>query len=174
MLKLFAPNYYIENYKKLDLNKLKENNIKLLICDIDNTLVPHDQVDMDDDVIKFLDQVYRAGIETVLISNNTKERVEIFTQNHSVPTYAFARKPLKKTYKAMMTNYDYSPKEIAAFGDQLLTDILGGNRMGFYTILTKQLAPRDLSFTKINRLFEKLIYFLLRKSKLLTKGEYDE
>lgn len=174
MLNYFVPDYYIESYKLLNIEKLKENGIKLLICDIDNTLVPHDQQHMDEDAKAFLEKVIASGLEVVLVSNNTKERVDLFAKDHHISTYPFAKKPLKKTYRVMLQEYPYQPNQVAALGDQLLTDIFGGNRMGFYTILTNPLVKKDLSFTKINRFFEMIIFNLLKWTHKLEKGNYHD
>ena len=66
----------------------------------------------------------------------------------------------------------HTEDEIACLGDQLLTDILGANRMGFTSILVNSLAPFEPIPTRINRFFEKKILKRLKKKKLLVKGEY--
>ena len=59
-------------------------------------------------------------------------------------------------------------------GDQLLTDMLGANRMHFCTILTNPVAKRDLKCTKVNRVFEQMIFSLLEKRGKLKRGNYDD
>lgn len=70
MLKLFTPNYYIRKYTSLRPEFLKEKGIKLLVCDIDNTLVPHDVALPDEEAKSFLKKMQEAGIRVVFISNN--------------------------------------------------------------------------------------------------------
>ena len=65
-------------------------------------------------------------------------------------------------------------QECAVVGDQLLTDILGGNRMHMTTILTTPLVQRDITWTRLNRLVEQQLYRLLEKKKKLKRGVYDE
>lgn len=172
--KLFAPDYYIRTYRDLNLERLKQRNIKVLVCDIDNTLVAHDVKTADDDVKAFIQRVKDAGIKVVLVSNNVKERVDAFAKDLDVETYPFARKPLKGTYRKMLQDSGCAKQEIAVLGDQLLTDMLGANRMGFYTILSNPVAKKDLTCTKINRVFENMVYKLLKVQGKLIKGEYDE
>lgn len=174
MRKLFTPDYYIENFQSLDLNRLLERNIKVLVCDIDNTLVAHDEAEPSEAVKTFIQNVKAKGIQVVLVSNNVKERVERFAQELEVKTYPFARKPLKGTYLKMMKDANCAPAQIAVLGDQLLTDMLGANRVGFYTILTNPVAQKDLTCTKINRFFENMVFEVLRMQGKLHKGEYDE
>lgn len=174
MRKIFTPNLYIKSYQSLNIERLKQHKIKVLVCDIDNTLVAHDEAYPDENVKAFIKRVKAAGIQVVLVSNNVKERVETFAHELDVKTYPFAKKPLKGTYLKMMRDCGCKPKEIAVLGDQLLTDMLGANRVGFYTILTHPVAQKDLTCTKINRVVENFVFCLLNVQGKLKKGEFDE
>ncbi|MEG0528301.1 MAG: HAD hydrolase-like protein, partial [Longicatena sp.] len=88
--------------------------------------------------------------------------------------YPFAMKPLPKTYRRIIKDIKVSKQHIAVLGDQLMTDVLGANMMGLHTILTAQAVERDLSFTKVNRIAENIVFKLLKVTKKLTKGEFDE
>lgn len=174
MRKIFTPDYYIKSYKNLNIDRLRQQQIKVLVCDIDNTLVAHDEAYPDEHVKAFIQRVKDAGIQVVLVSNNVKERVETFAKELDVKTYPFAKKPLKITYLKMMKDCGCKSKEIAVLGDQLLTDMLGANRVGFYTILTHPVAQKDLTCTKINRVVENMVFGLLKAQGKLQKGEFDE
>lgn len=174
MRRLFAPHYYIENFQKLKIERLKQQGIKVLVCDIDNTLVAHDEALPSVAVKDFLELVKAQGIQVVLVSNNVKERVERFAKELDVKTYPFARKPLKGTYLKMMKECGCSANEIAVLGDQLLTDMLGANRVGFYTILTNPVAQKDLTCTKVNRIFENMVFRVLAAQGKLHRGKFDE
>ena len=137
-MKLFTPDYYVESYRALDLERLKRHGIRVLVCDIDNTLAAHDEPLPDAQAI------------------------------------AFARKPLKQTYRKMLRDLHYAPHQVAVLGDQLLTDMLGANRMHFYTILTKPLVSRDLNCTKVNRVFEQMVFRVLERQGKIKRGEYDD
>lgn len=174
MLRLFAPKKYIKNFTYVDVEALKKEGIKLIICDIDNTLVAHDEKHPNQDVHAFVRRVKESGLQMCLISNNHLDRVETFAKDLDLVTYAEARKPLKKTYKKIVKDYNLEPKQIASIGDQLLTDVLGGNRMGVYTILTIPLYQKDLLITKINRTLENFVFMLLNIFGYVKKGECDE
>ena len=81
-------------------------------------------------------------------------------------------KPLKKKYKKILRTYNFKDNEIACVGDQLLTDILGANRMGFTSILVNPISTNDFFFTKINRWFESKIMKKMGKRGVFTKGVY--
>lgn len=174
MKKLFIPDCYIRSYRELNIQRLCKLGIKLLVCDIDNTLVAHDVAVPDEDVKQFIKKGKDSGLQIVLVSNNVKERVETFAAELDVKTYPFAQKPLKKTYKKMMRDSGFAVHQIAVLGDQLLTDMLGANRLGFYTILTTPVAQKDLKCTKINRFFENMVFHVLALQGKLHRGEYDE
>ena len=71
-----------------------------------------------------------------------------------------------------MDKYDYKSTEIAAVGDQLLTDILGANKLDITSILVNPLTPHDYTITLINRIFERMMYSRLAKKDLFFRGKY--
>ena len=174
MKKLFTPDCYIRSFRDLNLKRLCCMGIQVLVCDIDNTLVAHDEALPNEAVKKFIKKAKAEGLRVVLVSNNVKERVDTFAQDLAVKTYPFAQKPLKKTYRKMMKDSGCKAQQIAVLGDQLLTDMLGANRVGFYTILTTPVAQKDLKCTKINRFFENMVFNVLALQGKLHRGEYDE
>ena len=59
---------------------------------------------------------------------------------------------------------------VAIIGDQIMTDINMGNRLGMKTILVDPLGEKDLKITFFNRLMEKIV---LKRIKV-KRGEYYE
>ena len=169
MLKLFTPDYYIHSFAALRPQYLKEHGIRLLVCDIDNTLVPHDVAVPDEKAVRFIRGMQEAGIRVVVISNKVEERVMTFSKGLDADCYPFAMKPLPKTYWKMLKEQGVEKQEVAVIGDQL-----GANLVGLHTVLTAPVVTRDLSFTKFNRFFESIVFQLLQKTGRLRKGEFDE
>lgn len=172
MLRLFTPNKYIKDFRYVDIDDLKKHGIKLVICDIDNTLVAHDEKHPNEEVKAFVKEM-QTHFAFCLISNNFNERVTTFAKDLHVPCYSMAKKPLKLTYQKIMREMGYPASQIASIGDQIMTDVLGGNRCHIYTILTHPLVVKDLASTKINRVFENMVFQRLAKKGILTKGEFD-
>lgn len=162
-MSILRPDRFVQHFSEVSAADLKKLNIDLYLCDIDNTLVAHDAKDANEAVKKYIQQIREAGIEVVLISNNYEERVATFAKPLELDFFAFAQKPLKKTYKKIIKKYPN--KKIACIGDQILTDVLGGNRMKFYTIKSKPLVEKDLPSTKINRFFERLLERFWKEKK---------
>ena len=73
-----------------------------------------------------------------------------------------------------MEKFKYKHTEVAAVGDQLLTDIYGANKLDITSILVNPLTDKDFSVTFINRIIEKIIYDRLDKKDLFMKGKYYE
>lgn len=174
MIGLFTPNEYRKDFTYIDIEKLKKLHKKLIICDIDNTLVAHDEKLPSLAAKSFVARVKAQGLDICLISNNHKERVEVFAKALSLRCYSFAKKPLSYTYRKILNDYQIDPSAVVAIGDQLLTDVLGAKRMRIYVILTHPLVERDLQSTKLNRKLEHRIYKHMEKKKILKKGVFDE
>jgi HAD superfamily (subfamily IIIA) phosphatase, TIGR01668 len=173
MISFFRPDYYIKTFEQLNPELLVQKGIRLLICDIDNTLVAHDDANPNEDVRHFVRKLKEKGIEFILISNNTIGRTKVFAEQLGVPAYGFAKKPLKWTYRKILNDYHCKASEVASLGDQLLTDVCGSKRMKLFTILTDPLYQRDGTHTKLNRKIENQLFRSLEARKYLIRGQYN-
>lgn len=174
-MSLFLPDYYVSSFEKIDLDKLKKQGIKLLCCDIDNTLVAYNDPDSNAKVKAFLQKVQDAGISVALLSNARKSRARRFSEDLGVEkVYALSFKPLQHNFKKVMQHFGVKPEETALLGDQLFTDMLGGHIAGVYTILTAPITQKDKWDTRINRFFEGFIYRHFEKTNQFHKGDFDD
>ena len=158
MLKVVKPCMILEHYQDFDAEKFAEMGYKVLLTDLDNTLVPYDVKVINDDVKAFIQKNAQAGIETIIFSNNNLERVSTFAKDSGVPFYARALKPLKRRYKVVLNEHPYPLNEVICMGDQLLTDVIGANRMHLYSIYVKPIIDRDGWQTKLNRKIERWLF----------------
>ena len=174
MFERFIPDIYVKSIYYINYDNLLKSGIKCLIFDLDNTLTPW-HVKVPTKRLKLLfDELKDKGFKVIIISNAPKHRVEPFKDFLMVDACAFSLKPRKDKYMKIMERFKYKSSEIAAIGDQLLTDIYGANRLDITSILVNPLTERDYSVTIINRMIEKLIYGSLEKKELFTRGEYFE
>jgi len=162
MNNLLIPKLYVDSIFEIDLQKLKEIGINNLIIDIDNTLVAWDKKTAPRSVIEWFDKIKEMGFNMCLVSNNTEDRVVKFTENIKIFAFHKARKPFKTTFLKAMSYMKSNPKNTAVIGDQIFTDVLGGNRIGLYTILVVPIESKEFWWTEIVRNFER---FILRKIK---------
>lgn len=150
------PSTSVESVFSIDYLKLKGMGYKAIIFDIDSTLVPHgdDTTNEIDQLFKYL---HKLGFKTLLLSNNSEERISTFNRNIKTLFIPMANKPHRANYlKAIrMLNVNYS--EVILVGDQLFTDIIGANLCGIKSILVKFLKhPEDIKIGK-KRQLERLI-----------------
>ena len=167
----FIPDIYQKSIYTIDYKKLKKNGIKCLLFDLDNTIAPYKTLEPDTKV-KELFANLSNDFKIIIISNSNKNRLRPFKEKLNVDTAYSSKKPFKFKYKKILEIYKFKINEIACIGDQLLTDILGANRMGFTSILVNRVAKYETIFTRFNRFFEKFILKKLEKEQILVSGEY--
>lgn len=165
---MLCPNEYRESVLDIDLDYLKEKGISLLLLDLDNTLVEWHKEDISPSVIHWFREAKEKGFNLCILSNNCKERVEKISQSLGVSFIHKAIKPSKRAFRKAMRIYESNPWQTAVIGDQIFTDVLGGNRLGIYTILVTPLATKDFWGTKlVSRKLEKVVLKNLSKKGLL-------
>lgn len=171
MLKLFLPNEFVKDVYEISPEKLKQRGVKGIITDLDNTLIEWDRPNATPKLIEWLTSMRDNDIKVTIISNNKEERVKLFSDPLQLPFIHRARKPLLTAFQRALRKMDVKPDEVVVIGDQLLTDILGGNRLKLYTILVVPVANSDGWSTRFNRVIEKRI---LNRLKRLGYIEWEE
>ena len=163
VLKNFLPNEHVKSVFEIQPDILKEQGIKGVITDLDNTLVAWDVKEATQEVIQWFNLMKEHDIKVTIISNNNEERVKVFSDPLETPFVSHAKKPLGHAFRAAAKAMDLNKEEIAVIGDQLLTDVLGGNRAGLHTILVVPIVQSDAKITRINRSIERRILNYFRK-----------
>lgn len=154
---IFYPDLYLENVKKITIELLKKNNIKGLILDIDNTLIDYDKKILEG-TEEWCSNLKKQGIKMCILSNTNKvQKVKKVAELLDLEYLYFAHKPNKAGFKKAQKLLNMNQENIAVVGDQIFTDVFGGNRMKMFTILTKPIDTRDILLTKIKRPFENIV-----------------
>ena len=155
---ILYPKGYFKKVSEISLEYLKQNNIKGLILDVDNTLIDYYR-NMTDDTINWLKELQKNGIQMCILSNsNKKEKVEEVSKKLNIDKYSyFAKKPLKMGFKKAKKMLGLDVKEIAVIGDQIFTDVIGSNRMKMHSILVEPIKEKDMIVTLIKRPIENAI-----------------
>jgi len=167
MLKKFLPNEFYHSVLDISPDHLKEMGIKGIITDLDNTLVEWDRPEATPVLTEWFKKMDDAGIKIAVVSNNNETRVGKFCDPLGIPFIPRARKPLSIAYKRAFKLLNLKADEVVMIGDQLLTDILGGNRQGIHTILVVPVASTDGLYTRFNRMIERKILASFRRKGLL-------
>lgn len=165
LLNLLIPRLQVTTIYDIDLDGLTASGIRGIITDLDNTLVGARDPQATPELIDWLENVRRRGFQVVIVSNNNLARVRTFASPLSIPFIHSARKPTNAAFSKALQLMHLKPEETCVIGDQMMTDVLGGNRMGLYTILVKPISPQDEGFfTKaVNRRLERAALFWMRK-----------
>ncbi len=169
----YVPDFYRQDIYDINYKKLKELGIKCLLFDLDNTIVPFNVRVLKAETKELFYQLKQLGFKPIIFSNSPKIRVKAFAKELNVDIYSGARKPSIKGFNKILQTYKFKENEVAIIGDQILTDVVGGNNVGITTILVEPLG-KDPIWTKINRLREKRILEKLRDNNLFKKGKFYE
>ncbi|MGN7468555.1 YqeG family HAD IIIA-type phosphatase [Brevibacillus sp. SAFN-007a] len=155
-LNKLMPNQFVESIHHIDIDQLKRNKIRAVITDLDNTLVEWDRPEATPEVIDWLARLHNAGIQVTVVSNNNRERVRRFCAPLDLGFICAARKPTNRAFLQAVRQMNVTIAETVVIGDQLFTDVLGGNRLGFHTILVVPVAQTDGFWTRFNRQMERV------------------
>jgi uncharacterized protein len=163
MLDRFYPGLIVDSIQDIDLEILMKKNIKGLILDIDNTLVPMHMKEADERAVQWIEKVRAAGFKTCIVSNASEKRVIKFNERLKVFAIHRASKPGTKSFLKAARLMDIKIHEAAVVGDQIFTDVYGGNKAGAFTILVQPIDKKEIAFIRFKRIFEKPVLRSYRK-----------
>lgn len=167
MLKKLCPDRQANSILELDLDELKKVGIRGVIFDLDNTLVEWKKEIIDPEVIMLIERFKSEGFKLCILSNALQYRVQSVANILDIPYVSRAVKPRKSPFRKALEIMGTLPEETAVVGDQLFTDILGGNRMELYTIWTPPLSTTEFLSTRAVRKLERLVIKRFRKRGIL-------
>lgn len=154
---LIYPNSYFKSVDKITTEFLKKNKIKALILDVDNTLIDYYK-NISIQVKQWVRNLKEDGIKLYILSNtNHKEKVEKVAKILDLPYQMFAKKPSKSGFLSVQNELKEKNENIGVVGDQIFTDIIGGNRCKMYTILVDPVTSKDYWYTAWKRPIENVI-----------------
>lgn len=155
MKKLLMPDYMFRKYDDITPDFLDSIGVRALIIDIDNTLAPYEQPEPDERLLEWVEVMQERGIKMTLMSNNDRERVELFNSSLGLPAYWKSGKPLRKNLDLAMRDMESRSDDTAVLGDQLLTDALAGKNIGLRAIIVPPIKDKTSAFFKFKRWIEK-------------------
>jgi len=156
MLERLYPDKHVKRVEDISYEELKNKNIKAILLDIDNTIINYER-EIKEPVVNWINKSKEFGIEICLLSNNTQKKVEAIANKLNVKCVHNSGKPAKKGYIRAIKLLNVKNTEIAAVGDQIFTDVYGGNRLNMHTILVEPIEIKDIWITKIKRPLENLV-----------------
>ncbi len=170
--KILVPDAYVKTVFDINYNKLKENKVKLICFDLDNTLDAPDKISnkKNKDIENLLNNL-KKDFDILIVSNNTiQNRVSSFANLYDLEYIEAMKKPFKKNYQNDKI-LSYKKEEVIFVGDKLVTDIIGANKLGYGSILVDPLFPNHKTwYTSIMDFSDKVFSFFTK----VKRGEYFE
>lgn len=154
---ILYPKLYFKSVTEITIEILKEHNIKGLILDVDNTIIDIDR-NMDEKVKEWVEGLKAQGIKFCIVSNTNKhDKVRDVSKILDIPYFYFCKKPSRQGFMKAKKIMNLSEENIAAVGDQIMTDVIGANRSKMFPILVEPISKKDILITRIKRPAEKII-----------------
>ncbi len=162
---LLKPNIKLNRITDITPDMLQKRNITALILDVDNTLSTHHGMKLCDGLGEWLQKMRDNKIKLLILSNSKKKRVEPFAKKINLDFISLGLKPLFTGYVRCLKRLGEKKKNVAIVGDQIFTDVLGGNFCGITTILLTPIKPETSLRFRIKRKLEKVVYRIYRIEK---------
>ncbi|MEG1537247.1 MAG: YqeG family HAD IIIA-type phosphatase [Clostridiales bacterium] len=157
-MSLLRPDLCIKGIMDIPFADLERRGIKGLIFDLDNTLIPWRQYEENPALTAWFAAIQQQGFAVCILSNSRYCQVEPVGQWLGVAVVCGGKKPGREGFRRALTLLQLPPEQVAMVGDQVFTDIYGGNRIGLYTILTEVITVREHWGTRyVSRRAEKLV-----------------
>lgn len=154
-MRIFSPNHYYRRVTDIDLAQLREDGVDTLLIDIDNTILPRDTGEMAQELSEWAGKLLGEGFKVCLVSNNWHAHVKRIADALGFCMVPRALKPLPIGFRQGMKLLGSRHSTTAVIGDQMFTDILGGNLLGLTTVLVSPLSESDLPHTLFLRRLER-------------------
>ena len=155
---ILKPKIKLEKVTDITCEILNKYNITALILDVDNTLSTHHGQILTDGLAEWLDEMKKCGIKLTVLSNSKRKRVEPFAQKIGLDFISLGLKPLPFGYLRALRALSVKKKNAAIVGDQIFTDIIGGNFIGLNTILLTPIKLEDGFSFRVRRSIERYLF----------------
>lgn len=154
---MLSPDLYYTSVTAIDLDALQRDGIRFLLIDLDNTLLPRDRGEFPSEIRAWVAGLGQRGLSACLVSNNWHAHVAGLAREIDLPVVARALKPFPAAFRRGLERLEATPEQTAMIGDQVFTDILGGNLLGMTTVLVMPQSRSDLPHTLVLRRLERSI-----------------
>jgi len=155
---LFKPTIWLKNVLSINADFLEKHGLKGLILDLDNTLSMHGSPAAEAGIEQWLSDMRKLDVKMSIVSNNTKKRVTPLAKELGLDFIAFGCKPLPFGIKKAAKNLGLPKNQLAVVGDQIFTDVMGGNISGITTILVEPFHMEDKLGFRFKRKIESAVF----------------
>jgi len=170
LFEILKPKIYVNSVYNIDLKKLKKTKkMKGIIVDLDNTLVAWGQKEISQKTIDWVKEAKRLGFKVCIVSNTNSKRVAEFAKIFNIPYHSKYFKPFSIAFNNGLKILDTKKSETVVIGDQIFTDIWGGNKLKLLTILVVPIVKKDSIGTFLHRNLEKIFISFWLKRGIIKK-----
>lgn len=132
------PTHVCDSIYRVDWPALAREGVKLVLADLDNTLIPYSRSLPDDALRAWKAELEELGLTLFVLSNSRRShRCPDFCAALDVPYRRRSKKPSPRGFLETMVRYGVTPEQTVMLGDQIFTDTLGANRAGVRVWLVK-------------------------------------
>jgi hypothetical protein len=157
MFRRLKPDQMVKCVCNVRLEELMRRGIFNIIIDLDNTLIPWGEDQIIPEVYQWVKAGHEMGFKFCIVSNSSFKRIRYFASKFGMLAAPKRGKPLSRAFKSAMVKLDGNQHNTAVIGDQIFTDILGGNRLNLYTILVEPISKKEFIGTRVMRFMEKTV-----------------
>ena len=160
------PRLMTEKLTDITPELLRSRNIRLLMLDFDNTIVPYTTTVPTEEMESWLKAMNALpDIKLCIVSNSHNDRVPKFCRGRGIDVITHAKKPFPKGINECLARYGIPASEAALVGDQIYTDTLGANGAGVTSILVKAIDNHNF-WLKARHVLEKPFIFAARNRRI--------
>jgi|GEM_PF-212766 len=162
--KNMRPDKGVDTVADLSVSELEKIGVSALIFDVDSTLCEFQGKGVDESLQEKIVEFDKSFKLALLSNTSSDERVDELKRYFPIPVVdTKIKKPNEGAFQAALNLLGTTPQETAMVGDRILTDIVGANKMGLYSIKVAPFRPEtEPVFLKFGRYFERMIAWLLR------------
>ena len=153
----YIPFAVAKSIYEIDIDFFKQQNVKVLMMDLDNTLDSYRLYHPTERAVELIKKIREADILPIIISNNRGKRVGTYANDLGVEYIHSAAKPFGFRIKKSIKSHGWNPDEVMFVGDQMVTDVAAAKRAGIRVILTDKIVKEDQWTTHFNRIFGRRI-----------------
>ena len=161
----FLPAILTDELTDLTPEILHSRNIRLLMMDFDNTIVPYTTSVPTEKMADWLQNMLESDVLLCVVSNSKNDRVKIFCEKYNLPCITRAKKPGTRGIRECLEQFEIPAEEAALVGDQIFTDTLGANSAGVTPILVRAIDNHNI-WLKLRHVAELPFIFVSQKRRL--------
>ena len=162
----FLPKILADKTTDITPELLRSRNIRLLMLDFDNTIVPYTTTIPIEEMDAWLKKMNALeDIRLCIVSNSRNDRVPEFCRENGLDCITHAKKPFSRGINECLAKYGIPAENAALIGDQIYTDTLGANGAGVTSILVKAIDNHNF-WLKARHVLEKPFIFAARKRRI--------